>query len=283
VQHPTFSRYLLTFLCLGLGLTAKPMLVTVPLVLLLLDYWPLRRLQSQTLNSRFDTPQKKILFLIREKIPFFMLSIASAAATLFAQHTGGALAVEVKPIFRIANAVLSYVAYIRKMLWPADLAVIYPYPAKLHIWQIAAAGAAIAGISILVLKAGKRQPYLVCGWLWYVVTLIPVIGLVQAGSQALADRYTYVPLVGLFVVMVWGASALLQKSRFPRFFATAAAAVLVPMLMTATWIQAGYWKDSATLFERTLMVTGNNFLAHNNLGVFLQSQGKTDAAVRHYS
>ena len=286
VRQPTITKYLLIFLCLSLGLMAKPMLVTVPLVLLLLDYWPLNRFHLASLNNRTDTIQKqKVLYLVWEKVPFFILSIASSVVTIYAQHQGGAVSsIETVPIhFRIANAMISYVDYIRKMVWPNDLAVVYPYPENLRIWQIAVACVVLTGITLLVFKFRRHHPYLVFGWLWYIVTLIPVIGLVQVGLQAMADRYTYMPLIGLFVMVVWGASALPIKWHDRKVYVTLAGIILLSALMTASWIQASYWKDSATLFKRALMVTDRNFFVHNNLGVVLESQGKTEEAIRHYT
>jgi len=282
VKRPAIGRYLAVCLCLGLGLMAKPMLVTAPLVLLILDYWPLGRLRASDSAGASRMSTKELLTLVWEKIPLFILSLASAAVTLFAQHGGGAVSNKVKPVFRLANAVVAYTVYIRKMIWPADLAVIYPYPEKLHIWQIAAAGTFLVCISVLVWQGRTRRPYLVSGWLWYLMTLVPVIGLIQVGPQAMADRYTYVPLIGLFVAIVWQAASLVHRSRF-RGAVLAAGVLLLPLLMAATWVQAGYWKDSATLFERALRVTAHNFLAHNNLGVALQHRGKLAEAIRQYT
>lgn len=231
-----------------LGLMAKPMLVTLPFVLLLLDIWPLQRF-----NLRALWP------LIREKLVHFALIIPSIIVTLKAQTE----AMTPVPMGdRLANAAQSYVAYIGKMIWPAKLAAIYPYRIDLPVVATLAALAVLAGVSLLAVREAGRRPWLLTGWLWFLGTLVPVIGLVQVGQQSMADRYTYVPLVGLFIVVVWLAAELVPSRRV---LAVVGAAVIV-LLGGLTYVQAGYWKDSVTLFRQALAVTQHNRVAHTNLG-----------------
>ena len=289
VRSPGFRGYLLVLILFALGLAAKPMLVTLPFVLLLMDYWPLQRFQF---GSGELQPQKSInpghpisplLHLVREKAPFFVLAALSSAVTIVAQQSGGALTPVDKLAFgaRITNALVSYASYIGKMLWPFHLAVVYPHPGKVVIWQAAGAAFILVCISILVIRAARRHPYFAVGWLWYLGTLVPVIGVVQVGKQAMADRYTYVPLIGLFMIIAWGAADLTARWRSYRLGLATSAGVLVIALATCTWFQVGYWQNGAVLFEHALHVTSKNYLAHNNLGVALARQGRFDEAVAH--
>ena len=277
-EQPTLPRYLLVMLALALGLMAKPMLVTLPLVLLLLDYWPLGRLPFGDLRAGWKR--------VWEKMPLFAMAAASSVMTYLAQQKGGSVgSLEVYPLWtRIENALVSYVSYIRKMLWPRDLAVFYPHPGDaLPIWQVAGAGLVLVLVSILVVRWIRTWPYLAVGWLWYLGTLVPVIGLIQLGKQAMADRYTYVPLIGLFVMIAWGIPDLIAGWRYRRVLLTVSAGVLLSALMVGTWLQVRHWRNSITLFEHALHVTDNNYLAHNNLGNALQKQERLDEAKAHYA
>ena len=229
VERPRRTRYLLTLLTFTLGLMAKPMLVTLPFVLLLLDYWPLGRFQVGQLDTALSAPGQaslstrsvwsQTLRLIWEKAPFFALAAASSIVTFLVQKGGGAVRPwERFPItIRIANGLVSYVKYMGKMIWPSDLAVFYPHPgASLPIWQAVAAGLLLLSISIAAIRLAKNHPYLAVGWLWYLGTLVPIIGFVQVGGQALADRYTYVSLIGLFIIIAWGVSDIVAKWRYQR-------------------------------------------------------------------
>lgn len=307
VERPRPRRYLLVTLALGLGLMAKPMLVSVPIVLLLLDYWPLGRLSLGDAEKRNRTWAG--WKLVWEKVPLFALSAASGVITYLAQQKGGAvIEFERFPLgIRIANALVSYVRYIEKMFWPEGLAAFYPHPLdSLPVWQVAGACLLLAGISVVVIRAARRRPYLGVGWLWYLITLVPVIGVVQVGEQAMADRYTYVPLIGLFVIIAWGAPDLLRRSQREngrvadtatsrRISVSPAASFLqstilpilagavIAALMVCTWLQVGYWHSDMTLFQRAVRVTDRNVLAHNNLGIALAEEGKLEQAVDHYS
>lgn len=281
-KRPTMGRYLPVLLFFLLGLMTKPMLVSLPFVLLLLDYWPLGRFvpgrtESQ---SRFG-----VAGLIIEKIPLFLLAGISCAVTFLAQHQGGAVSsLAVYPIdVRIANALNSYVVYILKMIWPLQLAVFYPHPGKYELWPVLGSAVILGGLSLLVFQQASRRPYLVTGWLWYVGTLVPVIGLVQVGEQALADRYTYVPLTGLFIAISWGVADINIVKRY----VSRACRVLIVLLCLATitsisWLQAGYWRDSVALFERANDVVQNSYIIHSSLGNALARKGLLNRAMSHY-
>ncbi|MGO8989998.1 MAG: tetratricopeptide repeat protein [bacterium] len=295
VERPGFNRYLLVLLSFVLGLLSKPMLVTLPFVLLLLDYWPLGRFhfgrlsgdrESHTSKSSDTGDQKSIVLrLIREKAPFFVLCAISSILTIFAaQKTGALVSLESYTLgSRIANAPVSYVRYIEKMVWPRHLAVLYPYQEMLPIWKVLGSGLLLVCVSFLVIRAARKFPYHVVGWFWYLGTLIPVIGIVQAGPQALADRFTYVPLIGLFIMMVWGVPDILAGWRFRKVVLSISTGLLLSLLMIVTNLQLKHWQNDITLFERTLAATSNNFIIHNYLGAALAGQGKTQEAVAHYA
>ena len=259
--RPGRARYLLTLVLFCLGLMAKQMLVTLPVVLLLLDQWPLRR-GTQLL----------------EKVPFFALSIAaSMVAFLVHQKEGATASVALIPaVLRFENSLISYAVYFLKMLWPADLAVFYPYPLGSLAGPAAASGIALATVTALVICVYPRRPYLAVGWLWYLVTLVPVIGLIQVGAQARADRYTYIPMIGLSIGLVWGVSEALE--RWPRIRIALAAAVCSACLIL-TWQQVQYWKDSISLYRHAIAVTSGNYVARFNLALVLESRGEPAEAV----
>jgi len=286
VARPGLSRYLLTVLFFMFGLMSKPMLVTLPFVLLLLDYWPLSRYQFGQSDSTMNSMQSLIApRLVWEKIPLFALSAAACFLTFYVQQKEGAVAsLDMHPFsVRIANALVSYVGYIAKMIWPVNLAVLYPHPHMLPWWQASGACLLLISISIMVIKAVKQQPCFAVGWLWYIGTLVPVIGLVQVGSQAMADRYTYVPLIGIFMIISWGVPELAARWRYKKIGFATAGTVILSILTAMTGQQIKYWKNSNTLFEHALDVTDNNYLAHNNLGRALEEQGRTDDAISHYT
>ena len=293
-NSPSRIRYGMVFGFLALGLMSKPMLVTLPFVLLLLDYWPLERVRfmdntepERTEDSRQkgrDDRRRTVLQLLGEKVPFFILAAASCMVTFMAQQRAGAMALTYGVPFsgRIANALVTYVAYIGKTLWPRPLAVFYPYRDAVPTEQWASAGLLLVGISILVVSASRRWGYLAVGWFWYLGTLVPVIGLVQVGMQAMADRYTYLPLIGLFLMAVWGAADLAARWRFGRIGLAGSAAVVLLGCMAGTWSQIGHWQSGLTLYEHALKVTKANALMHNNLGVALEQEGKPDEAILHF-
>lgn len=293
VERPKLKRYLLALFAFTLGLMAKPMVVTLPFVLLLLDYWPLGRLQPDQLagtdsaiSIRPSKLNSRALRLIWEKIPFFLLTAASSVVTFVVQESGGAVRnLDGLPTnVRMANALVSYVRYIGKMLWPQDLAVFYPHPGHtLPLWQIAGAGLVLFFITFAVLRAGQRYPYLVVGWLWYLGTLVPVIGFVQIGAQAMADRYTYIPLVGLFIITAWGLGDVTANWDHRRVAIPMATSLVLFALILCTHRQIQHWRDSITLFKHTLSVTTNNCIIHNNLGVAFLERGEIIKASQQFT
>ncbi len=270
VERPGVGRYLSTLLLFALGLMAKPMLVTLPFVLLLLDYWPLGR--------RHQSP----LWLIREKLPFLAFTTISSLITFSVQKNWGSVIFILPLKDRIANTLVSYVTYIGKMIWPANLACLYPHPLDtLPTWQVVGSLLLLLSISILVVRARGRRPYLPVGWFWYLGTLVPVIGLVQVGPQAMADRYTYVPLIGLFLMIAWTAAETGYKRSALRI--SLCAGILIPFLAVGSWLQVRSWRTSLTLFEHALAVTRDNLIAHNNLGNIFARQGRFKEARYHLS
>jgi tetratricopeptide (TPR) repeat protein len=280
VRRPSPLRYAAVAASLALGLMAKPAVVTLPFALLLLDVWPLGRLRL-TADGWRDVPR-----LVLEKLPLLALSAASSVVTVVAQSRGGAVASATAIPFadRAANAVLAYVAYLGKTVWPADLALLYPHPALagggVAAWRVAAAGAVLVVLSAFAVAQARRRPYLAVGWCWYLGTLVPVIGLVQVGMQGMADRYTYVPHVGLLVALVWGAHELTARAAL-RPVALGAAACAVAALSLATWRQVGVWKDDETLFGHSVAVTGENSPARAALAAWLGSEGRAGEALPH--
>jgi protein O-mannosyl-transferase len=301
VEYPGFRRYFFVLLFFALGLMAKPMLVTLPFVLLLLDYWPLQRFQKIKTDHKIQTevfeketlevskpadPEYKwslIYPLLWEKVPLFALAILSSIATYIAAQSGGLKSMEAFPLgARIGNAFISYIAYIGKMIWPSNLAVFYPYPTLLVPWQVLGSVILLIAITLAVFRMVKRSPYLATGWLWYIGTLLPVIGIVQAGSQAIADRYTYIPLIGLFIMVAWGVPDLLKKWKYRKEILLTLYALSILCLSIITWTQVGYWQDSITLFNHTLKVTDDNWLAYNSRGVAYKDLGNYGQAIEDY-
>ncbi len=271
--------------CFSIGLLAKSMVVSLPVVLLLLDYWPLQRWRPAAAATVTEPPPRiGIPSLIAEKLPFFLLAAATGVMTLLAQHSLGATgSMAVYPfLHRLANASISYVAYLVKTVWPHALVAFYPYRDTIAAWQwLGAVGLLVAATAAAVAVGGKRR-YVVCGWLWYLVTLLPVIGLVQVGAQAMADRYTYIPLMGFFIMVVWALhDAAIGLRVKPAAVASATAALL---LITGglAWMQTGTWRDSVRLFQHAAAHTAGNWVAHNNLGSALARRGQPEAALVHY-
>ncbi|MBW2662363.1 MAG: tetratricopeptide repeat protein [Deltaproteobacteria bacterium] len=289
VKSPVAKNYWMVMVFLSLGLMAKPMLVTFPFVLLLLDFWPLKRFQFE--NHRLSQSYGKTSFyfkgssrLILEKIPLFIPVVVSCVLTFFAQKSGGAVkALEALSLkLRITNALVSYVSYILKAIWPRNLAVFYPHPGNtLPAWQIFGAALVIAVAIFLSIRSSKKYPYMAVGLFWYLGTLIPVIGLVQVGNQAMADRYTYIPLIGLFIIIAWGVPDLLKKWQYRKIFFGVSAMIILSTLTVRTFFQIGHWKNAITLFENAIKVTENNYKAQNNLGTALGSVD-LDKAIFHY-
>ena len=272
--------YALSLASFSLGLMTKPMLVTLPFTLLLLDFWPLRRI-----TLPLEKASGAIKNVLLEKAPFFALSAVSCVITFVIQRGAGAVQdVENFPLSgRIANATVAYATYLGKVFWPSRLAVFYPHH---HIgllsWPMAGAALLLAAVTAGVIRLFKRAPYLAFGWFWYLGTLVPVIGFVQVGVQERADRYTYVPLVGIFIAIAWALAAWEAKSRPIRLGGICVSALALASLFPVTRLQVGYWADSASLFGRALAVTKDNYLAHYNVGLLLYNQGNKEEALAHY-
>ncbi len=343
-------RYLAVVILFSLGLMAKPMLVTLPFVLLLLDYWPLQRLQaagSREQGARSEKQDPKLgqgplsankrklpkkptdqviaqssalspaasqkigreleafyarsersprtrsavrvqSFALRplllEKIPLFALAALSCIVTYVAQKEGGSVvSIEgIRPGVRIANAFISYIIYIGKTIWPNNLAVFYPHPGSLPLWQVFGAALLLIAVTFITIWEAERLPYLTVGWLWFTGTLVPVIGIVQVGAQAMADRYAYVPLIGLFIVAAWGIPELLKEWRYRKEALFVASALVLAYLLTVTWTQVGYWNNSISLYDHSLKVTGNNDTILNNRGVAYRQLGNLRHAISDY-
>lgn len=281
VRRPSRTRYSIVFVCIALGLMAKPMLVTLPFVLLLVDIWPLRRL-TVGWSMRMDWSQLGRRTI--EKTPLIALALASSVATFIAQSRGGAVArLDAYPLgLRAANAIVSYIAYIGEAFWPVRLAVVYPPRPMPSPWMLAGAVAILIVISVLAVRWAETRPYVLVGWLWYLGTLVPVIGLVQVGSQPMADRYTYVPLIGLFMMVAWGIHDVLAGRHAFRFVAPAGAAVAIVGVAVLAQRQVRYWRDDLTLWSHALAVTNGNARAHNNLANALSDRRRVADAVVHY-
>ena len=302
--------YLLSLCFLALGLMSKPMLVTLPFVMLLLDYWPLRRMQNAECRMQNEAatdtqPVSRFTFhlpLLFEKIPFFFLvALASVVTFVVQRHTGALDAGESLPLgARAGNALISYGRYLGKLFWPAELAVVYPHPGQWPLEKVLLAGAVILGISVLFWAARRRYPCLLMGWLWYCGTLVPVSQIIQTGSHAMADRYTYLPSLGVVILAVWGAYELMQGkaaggvereergsvghalARSTPILLSVAGGVAVFACLAMTRQQIGYWHDSEALFRHALDVTENNDGAHNGLGIALDQKGQMDGAIRQF-
>ena len=268
VRLPRVTRYLVVVFLFACGLMSKPMLVTLPFVLLLLDYWPLARIKGQF--------GKRVL----EKVPLITLSAVSSVITFLVQKGVVGRTEELPILERINNAVVSYVLYIWQMLWPANLAVFYPHPEnRLPLWETVSCLVLLTCTTAVAIALRKRRPYLITGWLWYLGMLVPVIGLVQVGWQGRADRYTYLPQIGLYIAATWGVADLTAFYRRQRTALSTAAILVIGALIWCAWVQTSYWRDSERLFRHAAAVTTNNDVADNNLGIVFLGQGKVDQAI----
>ncbi len=282
VRLPSPKNYALIIGAFVIGLMSKPMLVTLPITFLLLDYWPLRRWLSAKQRS----------FFFYEKLPLFFLAAAGCMVAFWAQRGGGAIAsLESYPIgVRLANAVVSYMAYLVKTIIPKSLAIPYPHPGNsIPVWQVMLSGFLLFVITAVALLVARSRPYITVGWFWYFVTLVPVIGIVQFGKHAMADRFTYIPLIGVFVIIAWGVPdelrRILRASESERRLNIALAVIgvlAIAALMVPAYIQVGYWRNSITLFSHSTKVTKGNSLAHNNLGNALLARGDAELAIIHF-
>ncbi len=279
--------YVLVTVLFGLGLMAKPQIVTLPFVLLLWDYWPLQRMRAVGTSlegATFASPSRSFSFLVGEKLPLFILAAADSAVTVFAQRAGDAVrtVTEVSWPARLENVLVSYARYIGKAFWPSRLVPMYPRPSNpLPGWQVAGAAAFLILFSVLVLRWRDRR-YLPVGWFWFLGTLVPMIGIITVGEQAMADRYAYIPFIGLFVIVVWSMDAVASKHRIATVWRAIPAMIVVSVLGCLTYRQLGRWRNDETLWPYTLSVTERNYMAEYSLGLALAKQGRSGEAVDHF-
>jgi protein O-mannosyl-transferase len=283
LRHSTLD-YCAALLFFALGLMSKPMLVTWPFVMLLLDYWPLQRSSELKDSPRPSILKPQLSTLLWEKIPFFALAVVASCVTFVVQKQGGAvMSLESLPLgARVGNALVSYCRYLGKLVWPTDLAVFYPHPGHWPLAWILSAGLLLVVISVLFFAERRRYPFLLMGWLWFCGTLVPVIQLVQSGGQAMADRFAYIPSLGVLILAIWGVEEVTRHWRHRVIALSVAGSMAIVLCLVLTRQQLGYWQDSETLFRYALAVTKNNYLAHNNLGDALERKGQTNEAVSQY-
>ncbi len=288
------GRYFVVIALFACGLMAKPQVITLPVVLLLWDYWPLRRMFASDQPTRSGTaiPAKESAWLMLEKLPLLALSVASAVVTLVAQHGSGAMSGphwQPFPI-RVENAMVAYVRYLGKAFWPSHLSLLYPHPgSSLRVWQVLAALVVLLAVSTLAVAERHRRRYLLVGWLWFLGTLVPMIGLVQVGVQAMADRYAYLPFVGLFIMICWGAADWAQQRRVSTAWQAAVSVAVLLALAIAAHRQLDYWSDNVTLWSRVVALESqapqanpDNWVAENNLGHALLNVGEEEQAIQHF-
>jgi protein O-mannosyl-transferase len=301
--RPTVKRYGAVAALFVLGLASKPMVITLPCVLLLLDFWPLRRIQGWeqfspqrpsggkdqeglpshlSPETAFLVPQARFSRLVLEKLPLFALSAAAGVVTIYAQRSYGSMHLALPLGVRLENAIYAYAMYVWKAFWPVRLAVFYPHPgATLAVWQLGLAALFVLSVSVLVWRQRGARPYLVTGWLWFLGTLVPVIGLIQVGEQAMADRYTYIPLIGIFLMAVWGAADLADSRQLSFRSRARMAAIVLAILALFTSDQIRYWRSSDDLWSHAVDVTKDNFVAEENLGAALLASDRSAEALPH--
>ena len=281
-----YKRYVLMALVFELGLLSKPTIMTLPFILFLFDYWPLGRIHFEKQKNKICVTGVPIPKLVLEKLPLLFLSFISFIGTALqhAKHTTFHSLSQVPMSFRINNALVSYLKYLGKMFWPFHLGVLYPYPNTIPLWQTAGAVIVLIAITTLALWSFLRRPYYLVGWLWFLGALVPFLGIIQSGIwPEMADRYAYITLIGIFIILSWGASDLISliRTRTIAYAANAMVGVIICLLALSTWVQAGYWKDSITLFEHVLTLNPNNEPAQGDLGAALLDQGDTKGAIYH--
>ena len=293
VERRVMARYFLVMVLYALGLMAKPMLVTLPFVLLLLDLWPIKRpelvrsdrdiLSDGRGTILTDIDWKGFIGLIWEKIPLFVFSGISIWITYLAQDRGGAVSsLDILPLTsRMANAAIASITYLLKIFLPFDLAIFYPYPGTFNPLMVAGSLFFLSSLTLIVLMISRQFPFLFVGWLWYLGTLSPVLGIVQVGFQSMADRYTYIPFIGIFIMLVWGVTSVIERWQTGKPVLISIFLLIIGGLMWTTWIQAGYWKDSKKVFSHALDVTQDNYLAHTNLAAALFEEGDIEGAIHH--
>jgi protein O-mannosyl-transferase len=282
-NKPSLKRYLPVAVFFALGLLAKQMLVTLPVILLLMDYWPLNRLTPRPGDS--EASQVGIKLLIIEKVPLVAMSAIASLGILRAHASAKALfsADGESLLLHSGNAFLSYVKYIRNLFWPVDLSLFYPFePSSVTAFKVAGAVIFLTALTGLVVVQGRKRPYLVFGWFWYIITLLPVIGFIRVGGQALADRYTYIPLTGLFLIIVWGGAEIAGKWRRGIPAVACATVIALTIFSALTVRQIHYWQNSYDLFAHALAVDNRNWLAHNNMGILYAQHNRNDEAIFHF-
>jgi protein O-mannosyl-transferase len=286
-RKPALQRYALVAFSFALSLLCKPQAITFPFLLGLWDYWPLCRIGVPAVvgAARGDKVTKRSSgWLVLEKLPLLLLSAASAVITMKAQNAGGAIKTfsQYSPLLRLEVAVISYVSYMGKALWPSKLVALYPHPTKLYpVWQVGASVLLLLLVTALVLR-GRDRRYLAVGWFWFLGTLVPMIGLVQVGAQGMADRYAYIPFVGLFLMVTWLAADSAKAYQLRAAWLAIAAVCWLLALGTLTYRQVGYWHDIPSFWSRTLALTEDNYIAHDTWGEYLARQGRTEEAVVHF-
>lgn len=283
-EGPSLKKYVLVVLAFALGLMAKPFLVTLPFTLILLDYWPIRRISLELSKKPTGMHPWRDFSLILEKLPLIILAGISCVITVYAAQDGGAIkSLEKYPLdIRFLNSLLSYVTYLKKMFWPQNLAVFYPYEGVFKFFEVAIALLVISSSSIFVLLTHRRWRYLFVGWFWFLGTMVPVIGLIQVGFHSMADRYTYVPLIGIFIMITWGVSDLFFKFNVKKILITITALTIVVFFVFVSRQQLQNWKNSMAVFQQALNVTKKNYQAHFGIGNALLSKGNIPGAIYHY-
>jgi len=273
-EKQSAKRYLLVFFSFVLALLSKPMVITLPVIMMLLDYWPLKRFESQQGNG--------LLWQIKEKLPFLILSLALIFITFYTP--GSNVSYQLLPLeVRLANAPVAFVIYLIKTFWPQGMAVFYPFPAHIPVWQTWGTLLLIVSISTVIMIAAKRQPHLFVGWFWFVITIALVIGIFQIGEFSMADRYHYLPSIGIAIMLAWGMPLLFTLKALHKKILFPAAITLLIMMSVITWKQCGYWKNNFSLFSHAIQVTRNNFLAHTSLGLDFFEKGYIGEAIEHYN
>jgi tetratricopeptide (TPR) repeat protein len=283
-ESPGIYRYLIIAGCYAMGLMAKPMLITLPFGFLLLDFWPLKRLNLEDV-ARGTGVFKLLGQLIAEKIPLFILSAATISIATISLHRYGDMvqtaAVDMK--LRIANALVSYVVYLEKLIWPVDLTCFYPFPETVPFWKAILSFVVLIAVSITAMRVHRKRPYVTFGWFWYLGTLVPVIGLVQAGLwPATADRFVYVPYIGIFIILSWGSAEAFKHFHLSPTALAASGGFIISILAVMSYNQTAYWKNSVTLFQHAIAVTSGNYLSHYALGFAFERRGQANAAIEHY-
>jgi protein O-mannosyl-transferase len=297
-EKPTIKKYSLVFLFFTLGLMSKSMLVTLPFVLLLLDYWPLMRFKFRQKKGYNETSGKttsqesETLQLVLEKVPLFLFTIGLSIVTFISQKRfpdAGNYTENLAFSARLINAIASYLEYFGKVIWPDNLAFFYPHPGD-TIWKGILCGMALVGISIISIKFIRKAPYFAVGWFWYLGTFVPVIGIIPVGwgwpGSIMSDRYAYIPLIGIFIIIAWGVPELISKWRYKEKILSISAGIIISILLVITWKQVSHWKSSVTIFQHTIKVTDKKYpnlsLVHNNLGIALFDEQKNDEAIFQY-